>query len=382
MKVLLFCFNFGGSSSGNITKEIADALFEKGFDLLVVCGRDFSNAKQYKVLKISPFPLSPARGFKLLGDLLGIELNYIFWELRCILKFNKINKKFSPDIVYSRGSPVTSMSVGYWFSKKFDKPLFLHFADPIPATSEWVRSKLERRKLIKTVYKPLLHSKGVSFVNEEMLNYQEFQIPLINFKSKSTIIPNHILNIKTFGKPNHNKKVFLFLGTFSNQRNPSLIIESFLSVFSKCKDIEFHIYGNNRSTDAFKIYSNKSERLKFFDSIQDFFSIISQSFVLVDIDSNYPEQVFLSGKLMNYLSTDRYILSITPPNSPASKLLKDLPCVRTVTHDSSFISNAIFEFSTLEYDQTSFFKRKKISKNFLIDFVTNNIITEFKNRTS
>lgn len=378
MKILLFTYNFGGTSSGNITKKIAECLQLKDMEVTVVCGNYYGGSKIKNVITINPKPVKPARIFKFLGNFLGMELNYIFWEIRCLLYFSKINSISSPDIVYSRGSPICSGAVGLKFAKKYNKPLFVHFADPVPATSEWISSRIERLKLKNSVRPILKYASGISIVNKEMLEYQISQFDDIDFKNKSFIIPNPIPKPKYYGKISGQKIIFLFLGTFSDQRNPNLIINAFLQASKINRNIEFHIYGNNINTCAVKNYADKYENIKFFSPTENFREIFKKVNVLVDVDSIAENQVFLSGKLMEYLATDRFILSITTASSPAFKILSNLDCSSVVNHVEVQIVKAINRLAEKKWEISNFEKRKELIEDLSIEKILNKTIEALK----
>ncbi len=359
MKILILTFNYGKSSSGKTTERIADGLHELGHKIEIVCGQNYTKRKPYKIHRINPNPLKPSRLFKVLGNLFGKELNYFFWEYRAKKEGVKVMEDFQPDILYSRGSPISSMTVGDFLKSRYGKPHVIHFADPIPPTIDWMKNKAERKKLLKTIKPIINNADAISFVTEEMKAYQNRILKGDVNLSKAFISPNPMPNFRYFGKPLNEKIIFLYLGTFPKQRNQKLIIEAFQNFAVNKIDVEFHIYGNKSNGILFNQLDLNFPNVKLFDSTDDINKIIEKAIVLVDVDANLNEPVFISGKLMEYLSVDRYILSVTPNNSPARNFLEgisdslnfSIPSLNEITSEMEILHKK-------RWDKEKFFERQ------------------------
>lgn len=323
MKILVLSYNFGKTSSGKSTLRVVDGLHSLGLDIVVVCAHNYVGEKQYKVITVNPNPIKPSRFFDFVGDIIGKEINYFFWEKRCELYCCKLIHEFGFDALYSRGSPIASMTVGAYLSKKFRIPHLVHFADPIPASEEWLKNKLKRKKLLNSIRPVIQNSNALSFVTENMFLYQSKYFEEIKEK-QIFISPNPIKGTKVSKKKRGDKIIFLFLGSFNKQRNPELILKQFLRFSKENSKAEFHIYGNKFQNEFIEGVANSYSKVKFFQETNSVEEVILGANVLVDVDSNFANQVFISGKLMEYLSYNKLILSVTPKNSPTYLLLRDL----------------------------------------------------------
>lgn len=380
MKILLLTFNFGKTSSGKTTERIVDGLHAKGHEVEVLCAKKYTASKNYVVHVVNPKPLRPSEFFKRAGNFFTKELNYIFWELRAKQKGSKIVSEFQPDILYSRGSPVASMTVGNFLKKKFALHHVIHFADPIPATADFITNGKEKRKLLKTIKPIIFNADKLSFVTKEMGDYQNLNLKNKIPKNKIFISPNPKPENVKLHKPLQEKFIFLYLGTFSPQRNPEIILKSFLEFSAGKKDVEFHIYGgeiNRKVINDLEIYS---PQIKVFGPTSNIYEIFKNVNVLVDVDPVFNDQIFISGKLMEYLSVNRYILSISPENSPARGLLKDLSSsVFFAKSNMEQIVGKMDLLYQLDWDDSNFAERQKLDATISFQVIIKELDNQFQN---
>lgn len=378
MNILVLTYNFGRTSSGRTTYRVVKGLHELGVKIIVICANDYTEYNEFSVITINPKPFRPSRLFNLIGNIFGVELNYIFWEFRALKYCKTLIKSFKPDIIYSRGSPIASMTVGHRLSKKNDIPLFLHFADPIPAPRDWIQGSLRRSKLINTIKPCIKEANLISFVTEQMLSFQSSLVG--DFENKNVFVsPNPIQKYNRLEKVQSEKVVFLFLGSLTKERRPHYILKQFIRATVNCPEFEFHIYGsgNDKNISAELL---TSQNIKVFKETNDIQTVIKNSSVLVDIDSDSTNQVFLSGKLMEYLSYDKIILSITNPGSPASNILKK--CSETSIISDFNTETLITSFKNageLSKFELNYTERNNLRESLSIENICSNILDNINN---
>jgi glycosyltransferase involved in cell wall biosynthesis len=368
MRILILTFSFGKTSSGNATERIIDELVRKGNNVVVVCGNNYAKKKDYPVMLINPKPLKPSKVLKTIGNFFKKELNYYFWEYRAKKYCLKLIDSFDPHYIYSRGSPITSMIVGDYLNSITGKPHIVHFADPIPPTKDWMDMESERKKNLKTI-KPIFENVDASFfVTKEMLTYQHNILEeVINLK-KSFISPNAILDFKQFGSPKNDKIIFSYVGTFSRQRNPKLISDAFIKFAYNKNDVEFHIFGNKSNIELFKSLEITHPKIKVFGPTDSVREVFEKSNILIDIDAKVDEPVFISGKLMEYLSFDRHVLLISQFNSPSYNLTKNLTnsVIRTGLNIDD-IAKGFLQSYHLKWNENDFNERMKLYSKYSLE---------------
>lgn len=372
MKILILTFNLGVTASGIITNRLVNELYNKGHEIVVLTGFSDDEERKFKVTKCSPFPLKPARLYTFIGNMIQRDLNLIFWELRAYYNAKKIMKLFHPDIIYARSSPGCSFNVGLRLSRKYNIPLALHFVDPLPATPDWHPNTKYRRKITKTYLPAIVHATSISFGNEAMLIYQQ-ETTNMYLRNKSFILPNPIPERRIFNPPSSHAVVFTFLGTFIGSRSPESLLAAFSRVLKKEPSCELRIYGTSYKlmSNYLNQYGEIGDKIKILDRTSDIYKVFEESTILVDVDANVPRQVFTSNKVMEYLSVNRYILSITPDNSPTSNLLKELKNTCFVTnHCVNNVESAMIKAINTEWSDALFNERASIRINVGIKNLT------------
>ena len=234
----------------------------------------------------------------------------------------------------------------------------------------------ERKKNLKTI-KPIFENVDTSFfVTKEMLTYQHNILDERINLQKSFVTPNAILDFKQFGSPKNNKIIFSYVGTFSRQRNPKLITDAFIKFAYNKNDVEFHIVGNKSNIELFRSLKITHPKIKVFGPTDNVTEVFEKSNILIDIDAKVEASVFISGKLMEYLSFDRYVLLISQLHSPSYNLTQNLTnsVVRT-GHNIDDIARGFLQGYKLKWNENDFNERINLYCKFSLE----NIVEELEN---
>ncbi|MGI0153061.1 hypothetical protein ACQ661_05285 [Pseudidiomarina sp. WS423] len=339
MKLLIITHTYGITSSGKATFEVVNALAEQGVLVDVICSRSIpiQASSRVNVYEIKQLLSRPSRLFKFLGNLIGRDLNYLFWRVSVIRFYKKFLGETGYDFVYGRGSPVGALLAAGDLAKIGKIPLGLHFADPIPATKEWQSNKKERKKLINEVSNVIKMSSLVTFVTQEMLEYQFRILDLKEFPT-TLLLPNPIPEYISLNRDMKSRSVGLsigFIGQLGSVRNPLPLIEAVNRLNVEGNKIDLLFVGTRRTDILKRIQQTSRYFIKFISYQNDLAETLNNLDMLVDIDSDNDEQVFISNKLMEYLATDKAILSISTDNSPSRRLTVSLNELFYRAHNNS-----------------------------------------------
>ena len=102
--------------------------------------------------------------------------------------------------------------------------------------------------------------------------------------------------------------------------------------------------------------------------------VVANSDILVDLDGDDIEPIFMSSKLKQYLVYNRPVLSITPHNSPTSYLLKEMQTAEVVINNVEDIYMAILVIAEKEIAEDMYYERLPILQSFSPKRVVNELI--------
>jgi glycosyltransferase involved in cell wall biosynthesis len=378
MDILVITFDLGCTSSGIVTDRVCLQLQRKGHNVRVITGKRSDGNRTYASAVASPAPLKPARLYAALGDIVGRDLNYIFWELRAVQSGMAMIRASKPDVIYARGSPGCAFSVGHKLSRSSGVPLAIHFADPIPATLDWEPSRFARRKHLKTILPAQRHAALVTIVNSRMLEHQQ-ETTGERLSEKALILPNPVPDPMSNGPMLEDRFVFTFLGSFLGSRQPDRLLAAFARVAARHSAVDLYIYGEWPKSLARMVMNDPKlrGRVMLEGWTRDVGPIISRSSCLIDIDADSTHPVYTSNKLMDYISVDRPIILISPPGSASNDLVANLArtCV-TADTDIESIEIAMEIVVKRKLEDYDFSERQKIRHDLSIAEVT----TRLENR--
>lgn len=225
-------------------------------------------------------------------------------------------------VVYGRALPLGSIMAAERLALKHRLPYGIHFSDPVPGP--WCEKQWERDAMLRAVKKVAGNAVFVTFVTKQAMHMQErlLGIPL---EKKSFVIP-HVANPpRWFAEKPAQGVRFLYTGIFYGRRKPDTLLAAFARFRQENENSEFHFVG----ADPNELFS-ASRRLaiqgavKVFPFSADLTSHYQNSDVLVATDAGDAEPVFLTTKLVEYLSVNRRVLLVSPAISPGAQLIKGM----------------------------------------------------------
>lgn len=274
-----------------------------------------------------------------------IGRDYIAYNHEREVKRLLANEKKHVDIVlsYVHMGDFSPIQLGYWYANKSKKPYWIHTVDPLPSVKGWGEKPIFRRAVKRSLQRYFDRADVCSANNEAMLQYQ---VERMDFKGETFCLYTPFVGTaasleQDASKPT-DKTVLLYAGSFYGKRRPEPLLEAFLHYTSKNDKVELWIAGRN-NIDINSYGANPgAKRIKLLGFVSNIEELYQKSDILIDIDANIPGDVFISGKLVEYLQKDKIILSITPKGSPTEAWLSEVPVSTVIAnYDPIVISRAI-----------------------------------------
>ncbi len=266
-----------------------------------------------------------------------------------------------PDAIYSRSSPLSSTLLAYKLKEKINRPWILHLSDP------WANNPFHTYDRKKNEYWEQVCISKADLVTVTNKNYQNFlreKYPAHQNKFKISYNVYEQVDVKPldFSK----KFTMIYFGNFYGDRHPGILLKPLSKAYHESPDsfnnLNVFFYGNidSKSRQIIEKYKLPFVLHKGFFAQNDIPSIVENATLLVNLEDRFasePSILFLPSKIMDYISYQKLILSISSSLSPSSPIISN-NYGHVFTHDNingiaSFIKGAIKAFSEKNHN---FFK--------------------------
>ncbi len=371
MNILLISYFYGEEASGIISERIACELAAQGQSVIVVTSSNYSKKHDVvKVIRVSPVikeSLFVYRVVRKFFYILGCG-RYIWhkgWQYQSRKEVRRLIKKQHFDWIYCRSTPFDANMVMVGVDTVI--PVLQHFTDPLPPEGAYLPKGASAKWLLRKAEKIVNKASLLSFGNEFMYSYQ---VSLLNKPIKNFFISydaSSSSELHFLPKPSNEVYTIVYLGNIYGARNPRPLIEAM--EYLGGDHLKLVIYSKRPRTgyiqETFVEYKGVEK---------DVFSVMEKADLLLDLDGDSLNQVYISSKLKDYLLVNRPILSITPQGSPSSMLLSGLKTARVVNNDFKSISAALNAMRNIDYQDVDYYERKKIINMFSPSEVVKEII--------
>jgi glycosyltransferase involved in cell wall biosynthesis len=383
MKILFLASSIGVTAGGIVYERILKGLGNQGAKIIVVCVKSSpSLSLEAEINEVRANFILPYRLSQIGLIIFKADIQYFHWINKAFKVCKKIIMQNKPDIIFSivTGGVYFPMTLGHKLSLKFNIPLAVHSLDPLPSPAAWKENILIRKSVIPMIKPVINHSSFFSMTNDRMLKY-ELSLLGLPFKSKYHIILNPIIKHNSVYPVPPGKNVFLFLGNFYGVRKPDPLIYGFIKLLKKVPDANLLIAGSNPiRIDNFDIKESEKGKIKLIPYSKYPDDLMKESDILIDMDADIPDDVFISSKLMNYLNSNRVIVSITRKDSPTDELLQKFTnSVITTNHDPENIALALYRAIQISDERNIYDERREFLEEMDINTIGKKIISGFQN---
>ena len=213
--------------------------------------------------------------------------------------------------------------LGRDLARRLNTKWVVYSVDAIPVPHNWGLNEMMRynigrcfRRLIRTCDLFLLS-------NAQMQNYQARSMP--NFQGRYGVVytPSRPIYLK-MGVDNSSAPVFLYTGGVYRLRRMDVLVNAFRR-FLVDEPLAKIVFVGNSNIEAFEICQDliSTKNVEIYGHINDLSSFYERATILLDLNADISNDVFLSSKIVNYLPLKKPILCISGENSPARNIFLD-----------------------------------------------------------
>lgn len=369
MKILVISKNVGRITPGIVTEKLIKGLSEiHELDILTIDYDPSTNLNKInKVIKYKyremARPLS-----KLFISIFSVDPLDVFYAKKVIAQ---CDNKYDMILSFISSNHYPSLMMGNKLAKKIGVKHFAHFLDAIPAPGGWLKNDPFYKGLQRFISKNLSQIDGLFSTNQKMLDYQ-----LTTFKPKKNIITEVIHNpgsgkLEYYGYHKNEKNIFLYTGGLYGPRKPQYVLGAFKKILKEYPDSTLEFVGSKLPIDCLSIFSSDERgKIMIHPFTKDLTEYYQRATALIDIDSDLPGDVFLSSKIINYLTINRIIISETGDNSPSRELFKEIPSILQCGHNIDELADAMKK-AIEQKGKIDFGDRTNVISLFNLDSVIN-----------
>jgi glycosyltransferase involved in cell wall biosynthesis len=316
---------------------------------------------------------------KFLISIININPYDCFWTWKLIRKI-KSRKSFQYEIVFSLFSMhnYAALIAGKKIALKLGCKAAFYSVDAIPSPpGGWPESIVYARKVKRLISNYLSTADAFFSSNDQMLKYQ-----LSTFFSTKNLITDVVYSpingkFKEFIVSKSNTNYFVYTGSIYGARNINYLLEGFKKLLELYPDSYIIFVGTSFPKSFLKNLNQiLIERIKIYPFTKELDMYYACATALIDIDADLENDVFLSSKIISYLTINRIIISETSNNSPSRNIFKNIDSIIQCDHDSDQLYDAMKKAIELK-SSISFDNRKSVLELFSIKNVADRLSISF-----
>lgn len=368
MKILIITADIGKTAPGIVFEKLIQGMSLNNEIFVLTASNqsslDLSNVKQIIVSKNNKIHY---RISKFLISIFGVNLYDIIWSNKSIKKVRKSNIKFAIVCSFISYHNYIGLICGQKISKDYNIKHAVYSVDAIPAPG-WPEDKKYFSGVKRMMNKYLNNIDALFSANKKMLEYQK-----TTFKPKKEMISDTIYNpsnnsyLVEYPIIHDNVNYFLYTGNIYGVRKSKYLLLGFEMFLNEYPNSKLVFVGTKFKVGAFSFLKESTQKkIEIHSFTRELDSYYRMATALIDIDADIENDVFLSSKIINYLSINRIIISETGKNSPSRELFKDCESILQCNHNESEIYSAMCKATQLNSNLT-FECRKKILEKFSND---------------
>jgi hypothetical protein len=269
------------------------------------------------------------------------------WVLARMIFRNMRKRSFDNVLILVSFNSYVSLLIGEQIYKNLSsKPtnFMVYFVDAIPAPPGWMKLDGFYKGLTKFISNRSYFIDAFFSSNKKMLDYQMSFFKKHPPKVSSVLYTPTLECGLSFPLPDTEKMgyQFLYTGGVYGRRSAKVLFEALKQMLSIRDDIYLVFVGTKFNDGDFSILEdNERAHVKVFPFVEDLSDFYKNSVALIDIDSDIDDDVFLSSKVIKYISINRFVISETANGSPARELFSNIDSIVICEHDCKQIVNAM-----------------------------------------
>ena len=357
-------------AAGIVFKRIVTAM-QNYAECDIICPNiDNEIHDKIKVIPCPKYKRLPYRIEKRLQSYQGYRIAETCWAEYTYLKVKSDVSRggYSAILSFVSAANFAPLHLGSRLARKAKLPWIIYSVDAIPAPLTWQPDEELRNKLYRHLNKYI--PKAVAFFSANPIMMQYEKDTFTHFQGFSGVILTPCEDNETYNDitEHHNSITFLYAGCIYGPRRIDTLLTGFEKYHKKHPQTQLKFVGKLYNTDfagyEHLLNSGVIERHDFTTNISAYYK---DADVLIDLNADIKNDVFLSSKVCNYLSYNKPILTISQDGSPVRTIFSGVRSIVQSHHNAEEIFTAMEKTAAMIGQPIS--DRKELQHQFLPDEV-------------
>lgn len=336
----------------------------------VICPKmDEIAERSFSAVRCPDYKRLPYRVEKRLEGYQGFRISEIWWADYTFLKVCSFVRRRGYDGILSfvYTSNLAPFHLGMRLSQKTKLPWIVYSVDAIPAPIGWQADLELREKLHHHLNRYIPKIDALFSANPIMLEYEKAVFP--NLKGFTGVLLTPCDGKQIQYVEHTGALVFLYAGHIYGPRRVDLLLSGFEQYHkTHPKDCLVFVGKSNESDFVgfdHLLESGVIERHGYTSEMESYYE---RADVLIDLNADLENDVFLSSKVCNYLSYDKPIVTISQDGSPVRAMMSGVESIIHSHHALSEITSALEKAAVMARKPIT--DREVLRRQFMPDEVT------------
>ena len=374
MNLLFIAMDIGNTAPGIVFEKLLVGMCEHNrISLVSPSVKLGKQIPSLRVLDTSKYIKIHYRLDKWLFTLLGFSIFDYIWSLLQYARLKKMDLRDNDALVlFISSGNYAPLFLGRKLRKYLGIKQIVYSVDAIPAPIGWSKNDVFYRRVKKFIKNKLKDVDALFSANSKMLKYQLSVIEGFNGSVGVVYPPSSEVRSDWLKTEAHSTVTFLYTGNIYGIRKIDTLLKAYRLFADKYSCTKLIFVGDiPLDTLCEHLDLIEDKRIEVHDFCSDLTKFYSLSDVLIDIDADMNDDVFLSSKIINYLPLNKPIVSITGANSPSRDIFKNIPSIIHCYHHTEEIFRAFEYLVDNDYlhpidrdDMINFFSQSVIVSQF------------------
>ena len=361
MRLLVLTQDVGVSAPGIVFERILSELTLQCDVDIIACAYQPSCALHPRHVQIIKYPRIHYRIKNLLMSIFHTDLVSCF----LVSKIRLVTKEYDAVVSFCSSGYFFGAIAGHYIQKRLNRFWACYCVDAVPAPLGWSSNDAFYRSSIRFARRFFSQVDLFASVNKEMLEYEVSLLEENSSRSQLVLYPptqmDHMITLFVPSGP----FCFLYTGNIYGLRTGRYLVRAFEQLCGTENNVELVFVGSigNEVEDLVaKCSPLVKEKIHIFPRMKDLAPFYNRSSVLIDIDADIDNDVFLSSKMSSYITYNRPIICETGNNSPSRRLFAGIPSIIQCHHDVKELQESMLycmrHFDSFDYsDRTEIIKQ-------------------------